>query len=929
MGNLTYTTSGNIASFRSAAKVPVENFKCHFMPIQEGSGDPSSSNIRPIVGHTTCTAYRAGKNIAHFISYSAGTLDSPYRTAYTNGYYGQTLSTTDVSQPLTITQAQWPNTTNKHAYQNGYFCIQVDNLQFGQRYDFSFKVTNIVNNPLETPLSEIHIANPKGNSYSPTTINNDTIIIKNFLFDQNANRPQESDIAIYNCGMSCTFSDFMITPTGINDGIWEPYYGEITPITFPTIGKNLTSWFHPEGLTVSANYNGYTKWHDGWVPPSGADGLTITYSATIDNTNANSEAYLHIWTKDENDTYVDVYTISEKISAGNTGRLSKTMTINTNNYKTIYFGLTMTAGAVASNPMVEYGDTATTYEPYSSDNTIYGGYIDLIAGEVVEEWASIDLGDLTWLAKTTDGDYNYFYSTDIESKIDKPFMYQNYSTGTAWYVSAIKTLIADYSATDVGRNVATNNVILITTSGIRGRIVVRNDDLTDPADFKELVTGVQLVYKLASPVHHPIQKTAMKTLLDRNAFWSTSNDITEVSYYIHDSYMIQEAKKRALAEHKTHYRKVLWNQWAPPLAAGNWKPYSTRSTATFENGVATNEWLETYTGYVTSIRDDLGGTRQSDGEIWYASYMVKTSESDVQWGIEMCGGRQIRSIVKTDPNEWAQCSAVATYYRGTNNFLYICNISSASFVGLTAQVKSPILINLTAMFGRGHEPTKQHFEHLCKINGIDLTEYHQQDTGTLQYWWAPEGGTCDQTIVEWNQYCKPLIADNWQIYDSSYATVAFNDNVATRTDIQEITSLNYVYYNAVKTSYTITLNSSHLYYIKQEIYSSTPCNCVLVLGNKWAKTQAVEANTWTTVETITNPTVSTTYPYYLMYTNNLSEIDNTCSGKDPILIDLTQMFGAGNEPSTIAELKATCLKNGYNLDEAQKYNLGTKMIWKL
>ena len=50
MGNLTHTVSGDIASFRSAARVPIESLKCHFLPIQDGTGDPSPDNVRPITG---------------------------------------------------------------------------------------------------------------------------------------------------------------------------------------------------------------------------------------------------------------------------------------------------------------------------------------------------------------------------------------------------------------------------------------------------------------------------------------------------------------------------------------------------------------------------------------------------------------------------------------------------------------------------------------------------------------------------------------------------------------------------------------------------------------------------------------------------------------------------------------------------------------
>ena len=50
MGSLT--VSGDVASFKSVASVPLSECKCSFSPVQSGSGDPSPSNIRPITGWT-------------------------------------------------------------------------------------------------------------------------------------------------------------------------------------------------------------------------------------------------------------------------------------------------------------------------------------------------------------------------------------------------------------------------------------------------------------------------------------------------------------------------------------------------------------------------------------------------------------------------------------------------------------------------------------------------------------------------------------------------------------------------------------------------------------------------------------------------------------------------------------------------------------
>jgi len=63
MGKLTHTVKGPIASFRSADKANIESLKLHFLPKQEGSGDPSPTNIRPITGWTGCNLFKTKKNL--------------------------------------------------------------------------------------------------------------------------------------------------------------------------------------------------------------------------------------------------------------------------------------------------------------------------------------------------------------------------------------------------------------------------------------------------------------------------------------------------------------------------------------------------------------------------------------------------------------------------------------------------------------------------------------------------------------------------------------------------------------------------------------------------------------------------------------------------------------------------------------------------
>ena len=83
------TASGDIVSFSTDVSAPLKECKIHFSPVQEGSGDPSPSNVRPISGWTGCEVTRTGKNllgafeIGKNVNWTTGEIetDSTNRTA--------------------------------------------------------------------------------------------------------------------------------------------------------------------------------------------------------------------------------------------------------------------------------------------------------------------------------------------------------------------------------------------------------------------------------------------------------------------------------------------------------------------------------------------------------------------------------------------------------------------------------------------------------------------------------------------------------------------------------------------------------------------------------------------------------------------------------------------------------------------------------
>lgn len=182
-------------------------------------------------------------------------------------------------------------------------------------------------------------------------------------------------------------------------------------LTATRTGKSIAP-FLVTSYTVTSQYNGYRGWANLWEVPDRS--AKYTYSAYINNTNSDTIANVKIWMRDET-TWVDGTAINGTQIAAHSSGIS-TVTIDmTQKTHALYLGFGFLAyNTTISNPMVEYGDTSSLYEPYSSSpvtvdwqstaGTLYGGYVDLVSGELVQthEYMTDTWGN--WGAVTDQGD---------------------------------------------------------------------------------------------------------------------------------------------------------------------------------------------------------------------------------------------------------------------------------------------------------------------------------------------------------------------------------------------------------------------------------------------------------------------------------------------------------------------------------------------
>lgn len=250
---------GDIIRFDTNMKAPLKTCGAMFAPTQEGTGDPSPTNVRALIGRKSIEVKQTGKNLCPVIGFS-GTGGADTESLRSSHYaltnsYGTTLSNV-AGQSVTITQTNYSE-SQVASYKNGYFGVVFHGLEFGRYYKVSFRVSNIVNNPLNVSLEDMVLANPYGSWFTHPEVIGDRVVFT-YLHMANSVRPTQMPIDIRNCGMSCTFSDFMVTSVDEEDQTYVPY--EQLP------GKNL---FYCCAIDKEQAGVSYHRNYDGTVSVSG------------------------------------------------------------------------------------------------------------------------------------------------------------------------------------------------------------------------------------------------------------------------------------------------------------------------------------------------------------------------------------------------------------------------------------------------------------------------------------------------------------------------------------------------------------------------------------------------------------------------------------------------------------------------------------
>ena len=173
-------------------------------------------------------------------------------------------------------------------------------------------------------------------------------------------------------------------------------------------------------------------------------------------------------------------------------------------------------GTEATEYQIELGSTATDYEPYQGQTytadlpqTVYGGTVDLVSGEVVIDRAMVLIKNLTWVRNTTSYPATpYFYATisgGIGGEAKQPLLLSSaYRTGSNLYERA------DGIITNANYHVA-NTLEINVFDSQHASISLSN--------FLEEMGDEQIVYPLATPQTIQLTPQEIQTLVGENRIW--------------------------------------------------------------------------------------------------------------------------------------------------------------------------------------------------------------------------------------------------------------------------------------------------------------------------------------------------------------------------------------------------------------------------
>ena len=192
-----------------------------------------------------------------------------------------------------------------------------------------------------------------------------------------------------------------------------------------------------------------------------------------------------------------------------------------------------TGANVVVSPTTDAQDGTTYPISWQAEaGTVYGGTLDVTTGLLTVTMAEVDLGTLTWLYDS--GDHSRMRASLNDVK--RP------SADT----DIANILCSQYrtdSVSNIYNHIHDKSIGLLNSNNF---IWVYDSAYSNPNEFQADMSGVQLVYELATPQTYQLTPTQVALLLGQNNIWADTGDVQSVEYQA-DTKLYIDKKIAALA----------------------------------------------------------------------------------------------------------------------------------------------------------------------------------------------------------------------------------------------------------------------------------------------------------------------------------------------------------------------------------------------
>lgn len=554
MGNVTAKTSGEIASFMTPAETNITSLKVHFSPKQLGEGDPSPENVREIVGWNGVEINGCEENLVQFFrkTHTATTLEngfanwsSPWEIPNRERQYTYSVYIDNTNSSERACCKIWfrnqDNTTWVDGTASEGNSIPAGSCGWSTRtiiaksntyyFCFGFKINKgcTVSNPIVYETSkkidisyqwklpdeyqEVEYIESTGTQYIKTNYTPQNFDSIKCLFSMSEFYTSGSTYwTLFSAGTGTYQLIVLLAKSGVS-GAYYKYFASGTASKF-NFNPNIDTKYE-----MNVDSNGIISCND--------------YTAQSNYQNAvDTPLYLMMRANGESPFKGKIY----KFSIINNG-------INMINLVPCYHKSDGEIGMYDTISQTFYTNQGTGEFLKGEDvnKTFYGGYVDLISGELVEEWSNPITISSPYLysnqlcfpfeydnaiQSSNPSLYNYVFDTFKESKF----------SNSGFVINAKNNFIY------------TTNSFLINNNLEPAYIESDNVKILNPwweNWYNSLTTPPKLIITMQTPITHQLTPTQLSSFIGQNNFWSNA-DYVEIEYELKETEDIQKTRKKII-----------------------------------------------------------------------------------------------------------------------------------------------------------------------------------------------------------------------------------------------------------------------------------------------------------------------------------------------------------------------------------------------